>query len=555
MRRAITFLVAIALGLNLSAKEKKEWVYIDRKIDKVFEIASNSKSTEILRIYEDGTYEHLRFTLKSNDKEEVERNLGTYQINKAQITFNNPHKKEFSGKFRFGQFYYNGRMYRSLINMTFRKKHDLFRKTTNQKYFKPFFMCLNADEVVSNREASEQLDLKRLMNYILSGKRSDEDKVTAIIRLIVKSVEYDYEGLRTNNYANKQSEVKSILAGRKRLAVCLGYANIFKALCEAAGIKAETISGHTKQDFSDLMRLGGYHAWNIAEVAGKKRLYDVTWADKGESLDLRWVDVDPLVMIGTHLPDNSDYQLLQKTITQEEFLSLPVVTPLTRSANAAILNLPARQFAGKNFELVIPGRHVITASLYPGSIAEKVYSREDGVKNRTYTAKIVGSGHFDGDSTYFVVPLEEVINPLKINIDGQISVKTVVFKGGQTDLMKYYISNSNRKHADAYAKGIIAAIRIGDFEALKNLVGEDDSLFFDHKGKLKINKTIMLACLEWTGDLTDLTKVHYTSISIGENGAVIKNEEESMFIAIPGKLRFNIEFNGVLYTIHSIEVI
>ena len=555
MRKMILFVVLIVFGMNVSAKEKKEWVYSDGKLDKVFEIATNSKSTELLRLYEDGTYEHLLFTSKSAGREEVERNLGTYQIKKSRITFSAPGEKDFSGKFRFGTFFYNGRLYQNLFDMKVRKNRELFRRTTDKKFFKPFFICLNSDEVVHNREAAEQLDLNRLIDYLLLGKRTDEEKVMSIIRLIVGSVEYDREGARTDRYTNQQNDAKSILAGRNRLAVCAGYSYTFKTLCDISGIKAQTVCGNTKQDFSDLTRLGGYHAWNIAEVEGEERLYDVTWADDGETLDMRWVDVDPLVMIGTHFPDNAEHQLLSKTITQDQFLFSPVITPLTESAAPVAINLPARQFAGKNFRMVLPGKHTIMASIFPADITEVVYGGESGAKTKSYTAKNVGSGHYDGDSTYFIVPLQEAINPLEINIDGQISVKSVVFKGGQTDLMKYFLSKANRQHIDAYMKGVIAAIRINDAEALKKLVGEDHAVFFDRKGKLKLDKKVQMACLDWTGDLSSLTKVHSTSISIGEDGEVVKHEENSMYIAIPGKLKFDVEFDGVFYSIKSVEAL
>ncbi|MFN6015803.1 MAG: transglutaminase domain-containing protein, partial [Flavobacteriales bacterium] len=331
--------------------------------------------------------------------------------------------------------------------MRVRKKNELYRITRDKKFFKPFFICINSDEVVNNKESADQLDLNRLLDYILRDKRREEERVMAILQLIIGSVEYDYDGYQKNIYANKQDDVKGILAGNKRLAVCAGYSYAMTSLCKLAGIKAEKVQGNTKQSFADLMHLGGYHAWNIIEIEGEKRLYDVTWADDGETVDMRWVDVDPLVMIGTHFPDMKEHQLVSNPISQEQFLNSPVITPITPSADPVAIHLPARQFAGNNFRMALPGKHTIIASLAPAEMAETVYSSELKSGSRSYSPKHVGSGHFDGDSTYFTIPLTEVINPFEIEIDGQIEIKTVVFKGGQSDLMKYYITKADKKRS------------------------------------------------------------------------------------------------------------
>jgi hypothetical protein len=553
MRRVILFVVLTAFGMNASAREKSEWMYVEGKIDKVYEIASNSKSTELLRIYGEGTYEHLRYAIKSDGREEVERQLGRYEIRKSKITFHVPERKMFSGKFKFGTFFFNGKLYNSFLDLKFRKQNEAFRRTKNQKYFKPFFICLTTDEVVNNNEAAEHIDLKRLVDFILLGKRTETEKVMSIIQLIVGSVEYDYVGLDTDKYANRQNDIRSILAGQNRVAVCAGYAYTFAELCELAGIQAEDISGYTKQGFGQLGFLGGYHAWNIAEIEGKKRLYDVTWADNGEHIDMKWIDVDPLVMIGSHLPINPSNQLLEKPIMENQFLSGPVVFPMKDGADPVTLNIAARQFAGKNFTIALSGRHRVTAKLYPAQIAELVYRDEAAGKLSSYTPKNVGTGHYTQDSTFFTVPLMEAINPLEIEIDGQIEVKTLVYKGGQTDLMKYYISRADSKYCDSYIKGVIAAIRISDEKALKELVGDDISLLFDKKGKLKIDKKLMLSVLDWTGDLTSLTRVHSISTIHKQTGDPEIKETSTLHIDIPNKLRFELGFNGQHYAVTKIE--
>ncbi|MFN5879798.1 MAG: hypothetical protein ACK44B_13085, partial [Flavobacteriales bacterium] len=204
MKKVILCALLTVFVMSVSAKEKKEWEYSEGKIEKVFTIDVSSKSNEILRLYDDGTYEHLKYSQKSSGREQVERSLGNYLVNRSKIIFSIPKEKAFSGKFRYGTFFYNGKIYQSFLDMRVRKKNELYRTTRDNKFFKPFFICINSDEVVNNKESADQLDLNRLLDYILRDKRREEERVMAILQLIIGSVEYDYDGYQKNIYANKQ---------------------------------------------------------------------------------------------------------------------------------------------------------------------------------------------------------------------------------------------------------------------------------------------------------------------------------------------------------------
>jgi len=548
MKRTILFAVLLAFGTNVAAKKNDSWVYCETQPTKVFVISSNTKGSELIRIYKDGTYEHLKYTEKASGKELVEKNHGKYVISKAKIIFNQPLQKYFSGKFRYGSFFYNGRLYKNVFDMKFRKKVEVFHRTSNKMYFKPFFMCLNSDEVVYNSESAEQIDLNRLVAYIVIGKTTEEAKLKAIIDLIVRSVEYDYEGLRNHTYANKQNDTKSIIAGKQRIAVCAGYAFVLEELGVIAGLKVENVEGHTKQGFRDLNRKTGYHAWNIAEVDGKKKIYDVTWADKYKTTDPRWIDVDPKVMIGSHFPDVLDNQLLEKPISEVQFLEAPITLPLAGSAKYIDLGIQAHQFSEKNYTLVIPGKHNVSVSSVPTEATKLVYNMEANSASLSYSFRDVGVVHFDGKNTIYSIELKEPINALQINIDGKLEIKTFVYRGNKTDLMKYYLTSADKKHIDSYAKGIISAIALNDLKKIKELVGEKNTVFFDSKGKLKINKDFLSTCQEWEGHLSSLyVGTHFQKKDEG------LTKEQIMYIEIPNKTRLNLAFDGTEYSIVDLE--
>ncbi|MFN5912463.1 MAG: hypothetical protein ACK45H_14070 [Bacteroidota bacterium] len=68
MKKVILFAVLTVFGLHAIAREKKEWIYTDGVLQHVFAIESSAKSTELLRLYDDGTFEHLKYTQKSSGK-------------------------------------------------------------------------------------------------------------------------------------------------------------------------------------------------------------------------------------------------------------------------------------------------------------------------------------------------------------------------------------------------------------------------------------------------------------------------------------------------------
>lgn len=103
-------------------------------------------------------------------------------------------------------------------------------------------------------------------------------------------IEYDYEYLETGVHANDQNDTKSILFGENKMAVCEGYSKVFKDLCKRAGIKCEYVVGNSRQGFSDISKVGNYHAWNVVWLSDEPYLFDVTWADGGNE---EWLMTDP----------------------------------------------------------------------------------------------------------------------------------------------------------------------------------------------------------------------------------------------------------------------
>ena len=109
---------------------------------------------------------------------------------------------------------------------------------------------------------------KQIIKKIINNGMSDFDKVKAINDYMIKNVSYDTENYKKNSIPYES--YTALGAMEKKVAVCAGYAKMFKILASCAGLEATYVSGDTPY---------GGHAWNQVKVDGKWYNIDVTWND------------------------------------------------------------------------------------------------------------------------------------------------------------------------------------------------------------------------------------------------------------------------------------
>ncbi len=212
-----------------------------------------------------------------------------------------------------------------------------------------------------------------IANEICKGKQSKIDKARAIHKWMCANISYD------TNYSIYTADE----CYENRKGVCQAYSELFYRLAEAVGVKCTIVVG-TAKDLSGEMQKSN-HSWIYAEVEKGGILIDPTWGaggvkngvfEKSEDPTL-WFDVNPYWMIFSHLPDNSQYQCLEKTIDFNTFARLPGLYPeckylgwspkklLTQWLNKEITSLPQLMSIEKNkiLHLVnIPMQRVLDAS-------------------------------------------------------------------------------------------------------------------------------------------------------------------------------------------------
>jgi Transglutaminase-like superfamily len=176
--------------------------------------------------------------------------------------------------------------------------------------------------------------VKNLAKQITAGKANDSLKVRAIYEWVAKNIDYDLELLAAIRQKSAEEfqelqEPSKVLKNKK--AVCMGYSTLFKELCMAEGIKAEVISGNSKQYYATTKKhvIGDVlHAWNSVKINKKWYLLDATWSagavDESYSKFIRRFDdkyylTEGLEFVKTHLPSDPMWQLLDEPISLKEF--------------------------------------------------------------------------------------------------------------------------------------------------------------------------------------------------------------------------------------------
>lgn len=178
--------------------------------------------------------------------------------------------------------------------------------------------------------SSLKSSVAELAAYLVEPAKSDVEKVRSIFRWMADNIAYDTRAFFSGSYGSLDSA--SVLRSGK--SVCSGYSNLFKALCEEAGIEVVSISGYSKgygyrqgATFNNTN-----HEWNAVKLNGAWYLLDSTWGAGSvngrvfkKKLKEFWFLTDPEKFIYTHLPVNDSWQLLENVISMSQYKKTPAL--------------------------------------------------------------------------------------------------------------------------------------------------------------------------------------------------------------------------------------
>jgi len=172
--------------------------------------------------------------------------------------------------------------------------------------------------------------LTTLSAYLTMPNRDERERARAIFRWITANIAYDA--------AARDDSLDPEAVLRNRRAVCHGYAVLFAAVAESAGMNAEVIVGHSKKfqpaAYADAEPWLN-HSWNAVEIDGEWQLVDCCWGAGYLDEHGRFVQrftphyflAAPEVFVCDHLPADPKWQLVESPIPEQEYLQLVQVRP------------------------------------------------------------------------------------------------------------------------------------------------------------------------------------------------------------------------------------
>ena len=190
------------------------------------------------------------------------------------------------------------------------------------------------DKYASDTPKKYSNDKRALAEYLKKPANNDLEKARLIYSWIATHIRYDDDSFNSGNYGDQNAD--GVLASRK--GVCEGFSTLFQELGLQMGLEVEKISGYSKgygykagKKFKDTN-----HAWNAVKIDGTWQLLDVTWGSSESEttskglkskmkLDPYWFIVPPEEFIFSHLPEDTQWQLISPAITTHQFEDLPFI--------------------------------------------------------------------------------------------------------------------------------------------------------------------------------------------------------------------------------------
>lgn len=187
-----------------------------------------------------------------------------------------------------------------------------------------------------------------LATQIQKDFKNDKERVRAVYTWLALNVSYDMDEFLNGDrfirfsYSNqadlqqKQKALKehSIISTlRTNSAICEGYAQTFKKVCDLMNIPCLFVDGYSKTGVRDIGKNPPRpdHAWNAVKIDNKWYVLDVTWgAGRGNgntwkaSFSDYYFFTDPNEFVKTHLPSVEGLSFAKNEPTKREFFEEPI---------------------------------------------------------------------------------------------------------------------------------------------------------------------------------------------------------------------------------------
>lgn len=181
------------------------------------------------------------------------------------------------------------------------------------------------DNYVKSLSITTDMSYESAAQKICQRATNDTEKARAIYYWLATNITYDNAKTQPDAYL-------ADLTWSKRTGVCQGYSELFIKLARCVGLNAEYCSGFSKSNDYTYTPSNGTalesknHGWIVVHTGNKHILLDATWASTSNSID-SWFDVDPALMISSHMPHNELMTFLPQSVSLEKFKMMPRISP------------------------------------------------------------------------------------------------------------------------------------------------------------------------------------------------------------------------------------
>jgi transglutaminase/protease-like cytokinesis protein 3 len=180
-----------------------------------------------------------------------------------------------------------------------------------------------------NAPDSVETSFGKLAAYLKVPCQNDREIVETIFYWVAINISYYNDPAFELAYPENIAETTLI----SKKSGCEGTARLFYELCTAADIECTVIFGYALGfSYSEGKLSKPNHGWDAVKLDGKWELVDATWGGGGSTkvdgklvhvkeLDMRYLFADPKDFVIDHLPQQSQWQLLDKPISKKTFYS------------------------------------------------------------------------------------------------------------------------------------------------------------------------------------------------------------------------------------------
>lgn len=171
-----------------------------------------------------------------------------------------------------------------------------------------------------------------LISELVPNQNQLIDRLWLTYYWISQNIRYDLDGDLNPNLRHMRAED----VFRTGKTSCQGYAAIFQYLCDVFKVRCQTIEGYAK-DYHYRLENPSFprtnHTWNVIQLNQHWYFVDSAWGtgyidgnhEYKTELKAFYFLTNPEQMIYDHLPEDSRWQLLSRTISLQDYIRLPHV--------------------------------------------------------------------------------------------------------------------------------------------------------------------------------------------------------------------------------------